>query len=218
MRSVLLTKCIVLMYISSQYTIIYYNFSFTAHYKGLRSFTKIFKLKFSSKDLSSLINISFTYAQLVLNQTTPAYSTPSPTLQQIMIWICQQTPPYVIVWFTISDISQSSRTSTASEPDHMSTFDSFNTSKVFQTSSPNLVLPTIEIIQNQLKHGFRKRRSCETQLLTTIQEITSNTAKGKQVDVILLDFAKAFDKVSHLRLLHKLDHYDVRGNLKRWIQ
>ena len=100
----------------------------------------------------------------------------------------------------------------------MSTFDSFNTSKVFQTSSPNLVLQTIEIIQNQLKHGFRKRRSCETQLLTTIQEITSNTAKGKHVDVILLDVAKAFDKVSHVRLLHKLDHYGVRGNLKRWIQ
>ena len=56
------------------------------------------------------------------------------------------------------------------------------------------------------QHGFRKRRSCETQLLTTIQEIASNTAKGKQVDVILLVFVKAFDKVPHVRLLHKLDH------------
>jgi len=67
------------------------------------------------------------------------------------------------------------------------------------------------------QHGFRKRRSCETQLLTTIQEVASNTAKGKQVDVILLDFAKAFDKVPHVRLLHKLDNYGVRGNIKRWI-
>ena len=67
------------------------------------------------------------------------------------------------------------------------------------------------------QHGFHKRRSCETQLLTTIQEIASNTAKGKQVDVILLDFAKALDKVPHVRLLHKLDHYGVRGNMKRWI-
>jgi len=67
------------------------------------------------------------------------------------------------------------------------------------------------------QHGFHKRRSCETQLLTTIQEIASNTAKGKQVDVILLDFAKPLDKVPHVRLLHKLDHYGVRGNTKRWI-
>ena len=68
------------------------------------------------------------------------------------------------------------------------------------------------------QHGFRKKRSCETQLLSTIQEIASSTAKGHQVDIILLDFAKAFDKVPHTRLLHKLDHYGVRGNVKRWIK
>ena len=68
------------------------------------------------------------------------------------------------------------------------------------------------------QHGFRKKRSCETQLLSTIQEIASSTAKGHQVDIILLDFAKAFDKVPHTRLLHKLDHYGVRGNVKRWIE
>ena len=38
------------------------------------------------------------------------------------------------------------------------------------------------------QHGFRKKRSCETQLLSTVQEIASSTAKGKQVNVILLDF------------------------------
>ncbi|XP_052818036.1 uncharacterized protein LOC128244061 [Mya arenaria] len=66
------------------------------------------------------------------------------------------------------------------------------------------------------QHGFRKRRSCETQLLTTIQEIASNTAKGKQVDVILLDFAKAFDKVPHARLMHTWTT-TVLGE-KRWVQ
>ena len=68
------------------------------------------------------------------------------------------------------------------------------------------------------QHGFRKKRSCETQLLSTVQEIASSTAKGKQVDVILLDFEKAFDKVTHSRLLYKLDHYGVRDNTKKWIQ
>jgi hypothetical protein len=37
------------------------------------------------------------------------------------------------------------------------------------------------------------------------------TSKG-QVDVILLDFAKAFDKVPHRRLLHKLKFYRVDGS------
>ena len=56
-----------------------------------------------------------------------------------------------------------------------------------------------------------------TAVKSTIQEIAASTAKGHQVDIILLDFAKAFDKVLHTRLLHKLDHYGARGNVKRWI-
>ena len=55
------------------------------------------------------------------------------------------------------------------------------------------------------QHGFRARRSCETQLISTIQEIARNMTQKGQVDVILLDFAKAFDKVPHHRLLHKLN-------------
>ena len=43
-------------------------------------------------------------------------------------------------------------------------------------------------------------------------------AKSKQVDVILLDFEKAFDKVPHGRLLYKLDYYGVRNKTNRWIR
>lgn len=57
------------------------------------------------------------------------------------------------------------------------------------------------------QHGFRRKLSCETQLLTFIQELHDNTQKGYQTDLILLDFAKAFDKVSHTRLLYKLGYY-----------
>ena len=39
----------------------------------------------------------------------------------------------------------------------------------------------------------------------------------KLMYMILLDFAKAFDNVTHGRLLYKLAHYDVRGTLKKWI-
>ena len=51
------------------------------------------------------------------------------------------------------------------------------------------------------QHGFRCKRSCETQLIATIQELARELSEGKQLDVILLDFAKAFDKVPHQRLL-----------------
>ena len=68
------------------------------------------------------------------------------------------------------------------------------------------------------QHGFRARRSCETQLISTIQEIARNMTQKGQVDVSLLDFAKAFDKVPHHRLLHKLNYYGVQDSTLRWIE
>lgn len=68
------------------------------------------------------------------------------------------------------------------------------------------------------QHGFRKRRSCETQLLTTVDTIAKYLSAGTKVDAILLDFEKAFDKVPHSRLLYKLDFYGVRGPLNQWIK
>jgi len=40
---------------------------------------------------------------------------------------------------------------------------------------------------------------------------------SEQVDAILLDFSKAFNKVSHRHLLHKLDYYGIRGSINQWI-
>ena len=68
------------------------------------------------------------------------------------------------------------------------------------------------------QHGFRKRRSCETQLIETIDDVARHLSDGNQVDVILLDFEKAFDKVTHSRLLYKLDYYGVRGKVNNWIK
>ena len=73
-------------------------------------------------------------------------------------------------------------------------------------------------ILTNAQHGFRKRRSCETQLITVIQDLASNIDKGTQTDVILLDFSKAFDKVPHARLLHKLEYYGIKGNIHSWIR
>ena len=68
------------------------------------------------------------------------------------------------------------------------------------------------------QHGFRARRSCETQLLTLAHELVSGLDKQHQYDLIILDFSKAFDRVPHKRLLKKMDHYGVRGSTYKWIQ
>ena len=39
----------------------------------------------------------------------------------------------------------------------------------------------------------------------------------RQTDVIVMDFAKAFDKVRHKRLLYKLDFYGITGSRHKWI-
>ena len=41
---------------------------------------------------------------------------------------------------------------------------------------------------------------------------------GKQTDLILLDFSKAFDKVAHEKLLLKLHHYGIRGDSLKWMK
>ena len=54
-------------------------------------------------------------------------------------------------------------------------------------------------ILTDAQHGFRKRRSCETQLLLSSNDFLKSLDSNTQTDAILLDFAKAFDKVAHQR-------------------
>lgn len=72
-------------------------------------------------------------------------------------------------------------------------------------------------ILTDCQHGFRMRRSCETQLVTLVHELSSALDRGVQTDMVILDFSKAFDRVPHQRLLRKLNHYGIRGNTHRWI-
>ena len=68
------------------------------------------------------------------------------------------------------------------------------------------------------QHGFIIGRSCITQLISTLEEWTAILDNGGQVDAIYMDFMKAFDKVPHERLLHKLEGYGVKGNVLKWIR
>ena len=72
------------------------------------------------------------------------------------------------------------------------------------------------LIENQ--HGFRAGHSCATQLITLTEDILHALDHQKQVDIILLDFAKAFDTVPHQRLLMKLQYYGIRNNTFNWIK
>ena len=69
-----------------------------------------------------------------------------------------------------------------------------------------------------LQYGFRSSRSFETQLISFIHELSQSFDRNLQTDVIVMDFAKAFDKVPHKRLLYKLGFYGIRNNTLNWIQ
>ena len=68
-----------------------------------------------------------------------------------------------------------------------------------------------------LQHGFRHGRSCETQILELTTTLQANLNDRSQTDLIIMDFSKAFDKVSHPKLLAKLDHYGIRNDALKWI-
>ena len=72
-------------------------------------------------------------------------------------------------------------------------------------------------ILSDCQHGFRARRSCETQLVTLINDLSSSLDRGVQTDMVILDFSKSFDRVPLKRLLRKLHHYGIRGHLHSWI-
>lgn len=67
------------------------------------------------------------------------------------------------------------------------------------------------------QHGFRKKHSTESQLITTVEELSRSLDNNHQTDVMILDFSKAFDKVAHQRLLSKLKYYGIRDVTLSWI-
>ena len=72
-------------------------------------------------------------------------------------------------------------------------------------------------ILSDTQHGFRKRRSCDTQLVITTDDLARGLDNRKQTDIIILDFSKAFDTVPHTRLINKLTHYGINRHLIKWI-
>jgi len=67
------------------------------------------------------------------------------------------------------------------------------------------------------QHGFRNEKSCLTDLLSFLEFVTKGLDKGEDIDVIYLDFSKAFDKVPHKRLIYKLQSFGINDVFSNWI-
>ncbi|CAM4602979.1 unnamed protein product [Lepidochelys olivacea] len=74
-----------------------------------------------------------------------------------------------------------------------------------------------KVIRNS-QHGFTKGKSCLTNLIAFYGEITGSVDEGKAVDMLFLDFSKAFDTVSHSILASKLKKSGLDEWTIRWIE
>ena len=68
------------------------------------------------------------------------------------------------------------------------------------------------------QHGFLKARPCLTNLLCFFEDITKWMDEGSPVDVIYLDFQKAFDKLPHQRIILKLKSHGMGNSIINGIE
>ena len=68
------------------------------------------------------------------------------------------------------------------------------------------------------QHGFMLGRSTLTNLLAYLESLTALVDDGLAVDVLYLDFAKAFDKVPHARLIAKCRGMGIGGKVLSWVE
>ena len=71
---------------------------------------------------------------------------------------------------------------------------------------------------SKLQHGFTRGRSCLTNLLESFEEWTRALDEGYGVDVIFLDYRKAFDTVPHRKLMKKLKNIGLTDKHLNWIR
>ena len=69
------------------------------------------------------------------------------------------------------------------------------------------------------QHGSRRSRSCLSQLLEHHDEVLKLMEDGGNIDVIYADFAKAYDKIDHLKMLEKMkNQFGISGKVGNWIK
>ncbi|CAM4545379.1 unnamed protein product [Caretta caretta] len=92
--------------------------------------------------------------------------------------------------------------------------------KLVETIVKNKIVRHIEEhkLFRKSQHGFCKGISCLTNLLEFFEGINKHVDKGDPVDIVYLNFQKAFDKVPHQRLLCKLSCHGITGKILSWIE
>ena len=92
--------------------------------------------------------------------------------------------------------------------------------RIFESIMREFIVAHLELNESisGTQHGFRKGGSCLSNLLEFLDQVTRSIEEDECVDVIYLDFAKAFDKVPHGRLLEKLDKHGIGGRVWDWIK
>lgn len=89
-------------------------------------------------------------------------------------------------------------------------------SRVFERLVHGALYPHIRHLILPEQHGFVKRRSTTTNLMTFVNYLFENMDRRVQVDAVYTDFQRAFDKVDHTLLMEKIAFNGIRGNLLRW--
>nr|XP_047129682.1 uncharacterized protein LOC124809582 [Hydra vulgaris] len=88
--------------------------------------------------------------------------------------------------------------------------------KILRDTMVNHLVEHSLISKNQ--HGFVNKKACVTNLLESIDMMSKALSDKISMDVAFIDFSKAFDMVSHKRLIYKLEAYGFTGNLLNWIK
>ena len=61
-------------------------------------------------------------------------------------------------------------------------------------------------------------KSCLTKFISFFEGVTKKVDEGSAVDIVCMDFSKAFDKVPHGRLLHKVKSHGIQGEVSKWME
>ena len=194
------------------------------------------QLPLPSNPSASLGNISLTIGDIIsaIDEINASSSSPDFSIPAIVLKNCKHelSKPLLMMWqesFNTGKIPSSykfqlispvyKKGSRSLPPNYRPVSLTAHEIKVFERVLRKKMVEFLE--SNHLltckQHGFRKGRSCLSQLLKQYDDILLNLLNQSETDVIYLDFAKAFDKVDHEILVRKLKNIGIGGKLLEWI-